>query len=475
MRILREYQNKIITDIKESWKSGYKSPCVVAPCGSGKSVLLAELARLTTHNKKKVMFIVHRKELCDQIRKTFIEQDVDMDYCNINMVQTLVRRLDTTDRPDLIMIDENHHCVSKSYKKIVDHYKDVYKVGVTATPIRLDGRGLIETNDKLIETVSCKWLLDNKYLSPARIYSAPLINLKNVKNSKGDYDTKECELLLDKSVIYGDVIKHYKEKADGRKTIIYCVSVKHSENTVIEFNNAGITACHIDGTTPKTQRDDIINKFRSGEIQVLSNCDIVSEGFDIPDCECVILLRPTQSLSLYIQQALRCMRYVDGKESVILDHVANTYKHGLPWQNREWTLEGKKRGKQKEKEKSDIWTCERCFNVWSKEEGRICPNCSLELPLSEREIQEQKNIELVEILESDFKKSHKSRREEYKRIQEARGYKKGWIWHQIQKDKEEHERKINKINNNKNIPYLPFGKAGEFSIVNGIPLNIINE
>ena len=451
---LRDYQIEIIDNIKKAWSQGYKYPCVVAPCGAGKSVTMAEMAKRATENKKNVMFIVHRKELCEQIENTFKSYGVDMNYCNIWMVQTLKNRLDSVIAPDLILVDENHHSLPSTYKMIFDRFK-CHRIGVTATPVRLDGSGLSDVNDILINSVSARWLIDNKYLSPAVVYSAPLINLSSIKIKKGEYDAKACEEILDKSVIYGDVIKHYTDKADGKQAIVYCVSVQHSINTAKEFNNHGIVSAHIDGTTPKTDRDNIINDFKTGKIKILCNCDIISEGFDVPDCECVILLRPTKSLTLYIQQSMRCMRYKENKQAIILDHVANVFRFGFPWRDREWTLEGKPKKKKKEKEPEEIdvifWTCKSCYGCWDKKEGRICPYCGEELQYTQREIEHMQTMKLIEIKEDMFKKSRKEKREELKRIQQEKGYKKGWVWYQMQDFDEKHQKNINKLKEALNV------------------------
>jgi superfamily II DNA or RNA helicase len=443
---LRDYQVNIIEKVKNAWKENYKYPCIVAPCGAGKTVILAEMAKRATLNKKHVMFIVHRKELCEQTEKTFLNYGVDMNYCHIHMIQTVSRHLESIQAPDLILVDENHHCKANSYRKVFDKFADSYRIGVTATPIRLDGSGFQDVNDVLIEEVSTKWLIANNYLSPSKLYSAPLIDTKKITISKGEFDSSECELILDNAAIYGDVLKTWKEKSDNKQTIVYCVSVKHSKNTAEMFSNNNITAAHIDGSTKKTDREEIIQKFRNGEIKILCNCDIVSEGFDVPDCECVILLRPTQSLTLYIQQSMRCMRYKPDKQAIVLDHVGNVFRFGLPEKDREWTLQGKKRNKRtKQKDDNTFWVCEVCYHTWSKEDGRVCPECNTPIPLTEREIKLQETIELIEITENMFKRSRKEHREELKQIQQERGYKKGWIWYQMRNFDDKFRKKIDKL------------------------------
>lgn len=429
---LRPYQEKIIDKVKQAWGNGYKSPCIVAPCGAGKSVILAEMASRATNNKKLVYFIVHRKELCDQIENTFKSYGVDMNYCKIFMVQTLVRRLKNVDIPDLLLVDENHHSTSSSYIKIFNHF-NCYKIGVTATPIRLSGEGFENINDILIDSVNAEWLIDNKYLSPATVYSAPLCDVSDLKTKAGDYDKKISADALDKNVIYGDIIKHWVDKAINKKTIVYCSTVKHAENTAEKFRQNGINAASIDGTTNKIERDNIIQMFRNGEITVLTNCDIVSEGFDIPDCECVILLRPTKSLTLFIQQSMRCMRYKENKKGIILDHVANTFRHGLPWQTREWSLKGvKKNKKKKDILAENIYTCDLCFCSWDKSFGRECPQCGELKELKKNDIKNDSSIELIEIKKEMFKNEPYAHYQDIKTFedmcifQKAKGYKFGW-------------------------------------------------
>ena len=344
---LRDYQVDLIRRTQHSWRTGHKAPCIVLPCGGGKSVIVAEIAKRTTLNYKNVLFLVHRKELCEQIFRTFSWWGVDMSLCDIMMVQTASRRFEKLRTPDLIITDENHHSKSNSYRKIYDYFKKAYRVGVTATPVRLDGSGLIDVNDDLIVGVSAKWLIENQCLAPYDYYAPDIADLSGLKILRGEFDSKSIENALSKPKIFGDVIKYYQQFAKGVKAVCYCASVKHSENMAEEFRKAGIPAEHIDGETPKEKRSQIIEDFRNGKIQILCNVDLISEGFDVPDCGCVIMLRPTQSLTLYIQQAMRCMRYRPNKKAIILDHVGNYSRHGMPDDDREWTLEGNPKKHQK--------------------------------------------------------------------------------------------------------------------------------
>ena len=212
---------------------------------------------------------------------------------------------------------------------------------MTATPVRLNGGGLGEINDKLLIGPSAKWLIKNKRLSPYDYYAPEVADLSSLRTSRGEYEAGAVEALLSKPKIYGDVVKYYKRLANGEKAICYCATVSHSQNMARTFCENGISACHIDAKTPAKERESIINRFRSGDIKILCNVDLISEGFDVPDCTASILLRPTKSLTLFIQQSMRCMRYQPDKRAVIIDHVGNVHRHGLPDAERSWTLKPK--------------------------------------------------------------------------------------------------------------------------------------
>jgi len=434
---LYDYQQRLVDRARQAYTEGYKAPCIVSPCGSGKSVVIAEIARMTTLKGNRVLFLVHRRELIDQIKNTFKMNGVNLDLVHFGMVQTVVRRLDKMQKPDLIITDENHHSLAASYKKIYEHFSDVLRLGFTATPIRLNGSGLGDVNDILIEEVSAKWLIENNFLAPYKYYAPKLIDTGKLKlNRLREFSSTSIDQAMQEKTIYGDAIKHYKQLADGEQAIAYCHSVEASKRTAEAFREHGINAVHLDAKTPKKERDEIIRKFRDREIRILCNVDLIGEGFDVPDCSTVIMLRPTQSLSLYIQQAMRGMRYRPGKTSIIIDHVDNVRRHGLPDMEREWTLEGKK--ETKGKPEVPIKECENCFAVYSPKE-KACPMCG-HVP----EVKEQKDYEVDEtaVLEEvteedkqaivlDFRepKDCKSIKELHE-LAKNRGYKSGWVYYQ---------------------------------------------
>ena len=215
---LRPYQNNLVEQLRAAWRNGFKAPCIVLPCGGGKSCILAEIARRTTYNGKRVLFLVHRRELVEQIIGTFCRWGVDMRYCDVMMVQTACRRKNLP-KPGLIMTDENHHSLAASYRKIYDRFPDVLRVGVTATPIRLNGDGLGDVNDKLLIGVSAKWLIENNCLAPYEYYAPDVADLTGLHTKMGEYVTADVEKAMIKKAVFGDVISYYKRLANGRKAI----------------------------------------------------------------------------------------------------------------------------------------------------------------------------------------------------------------------------------------------------------------
>ena len=336
--------------------------------------------------------------------------------------------------PSLIITDENHHSLAASYRRIYDAFPKAYRVGVTATPVRLNGDGLGDVNDRLIIGMSAKWLIENHFLAPYDYYAPSVADLTGLHVKQGEYVASEIESRLMSSAIYGDVIANYKNLGKGEKAICYCASIKHSKAVAEAFSKAGIPAVHLDGETPKPERNRIITDFRAGKIRVLCNVDLISEGFDVPDCGCAILLRPTKSLTLYIQQSMRCMRYMPGKQAVIIDHVGNYARFGMPDDDREWSLEKKDRTKKAPREQNDvkIVTCPECFRVFEPNELRQCPWCGAPLPKKVREIQE-KAAELVRIEGFTLRYTQPSDCKTYAELQaygKQHGYKPGWAWHQ---------------------------------------------
>lgn len=436
---LRPYQEKAIERIRSSFRKGFTRVCLQLPTGSGKTVIAAFMIKGALAKGHKVMFVVHRRELItqtvDKLRQAGVkESDVD-----VVMVQTYSRRLDKT--PSLIIFDECHHCVANTYKKILEKHSDALVVGLTATPQRLDGKGLGEIFQDLVIGLSVQELIDLKALSNYKIIAPPSdLDLNQVHKQAGDYNQKELDQALDQSCVFGDAITHYKKHLDGKKAIVFCVNIRHSQRVCGLFKAAGIEAAHIDGNYRQEERDQIIDSFKNGKTKVLVNCSLISEGFDVPDCDGVIMLRPTLSLILYLQSVGRALRPGHNKKAIVIDHVRNWERHGLPRDEREWNLFGKA-SIEKNEAHVRISQCPVCFTVLESKSSLICETCGHSF-VKERKEREDKlrqiECELVEVDEDANRLTGKQINqmawqcktfEELKKLGKKLGYADGWAWH----------------------------------------------
>lgn len=278
---------------------------------------------------KKVWFVVHRRELQGQAEKTLEKYGIPKKNIKVYMVQTLANKLNKIEEvPDMIIFDECQHCTSNTYLRIIEKYKNAYILGLTATPCRLSGKPLGDIFETIVSEITAKQLIDMKFLASYDYYAPDLnINLSEVKIKAGDFQPEDIDKAMSKAKIFGDIIENYKKIANNKKTILYCPTIEYSKKMEQLFTENGYSIKHFDGTTPKEKRDKIIEDFRNNKIQMLTNVDLIGEGFDVPDCECVLLLRPTQSLTLYIQSSTRCLRPNGDKKAVIIDYVNNVQRH----------------------------------------------------------------------------------------------------------------------------------------------------
>ncbi len=383
---LYPYQQQLIDDLRTSLKQ-CRSTVAVLGCGGGKSVIAATVAKNATNRGNKVLFLVHVQELLDQIKRTFTNNGVDLDLCDFKMIQTYRRHLQPPDYYNLIIIDEAH-LFSKAYQAVIEHHHSAYKVGFTATPVRLTSGGLGNLFADMVTSVTTSWLIDNSYLAPYRYFSVPLADTKSLHIKAGEYVQSEVAELMQTQEVYGNTVANWERLASHCKTIVYCATVEASITTSNEFVSKGYKSVSLDGKTSADERNRAVEAFRNGEVQILCNCQLFSVGFDIPDCDCVVLLRPTQSLPVFIQQSMRSMRYMPDKTALIIDHVGNVYQHGLPDDNREWSLETKK----KQENLIKVRECKVCFAVLDAQ-MQFCPYCDSKLTVAV----EKKGTKLVEI------------------------------------------------------------------------------
>lgn len=446
---LRPYQKKLIRDTHASMAAGHRRPMVVLATGGGKTAVFAWMAEQSQAKGKTVWFLVHRRELLEQTVDTFDRFNIERRTIYIGMVGTVSNRPDVFPRPDLIIFDECHHATAKTWLKILEEFPDAYVIGLTATPTRLSGKPLADVFDDIVLGPQTGELIRQGYLAPYRAIVSE-VALSNMKRRAGEFVfNNEVKAELMNSTVYGNMVKTYRTYADGMQAIYFAINVEHSESMAAEFRRNGIMAEHFDGKTPKKKRAEIINRFRNGEIKVLTNVALISEGFDMPACDCVGMMRPTASLTIYLQQVGRALRPAAGKTAVLIDHVGNVNRHGLASDPREWSLTEKvKAGRPRQEDGSDpIRICKECFAAFEAHYS-TCPVCGAEYKPSEREI---KQIEEVAMLELQVRlaaerKAKQTEREAWawtpRAIHEARtfydlaeigklrGYKPGWAWHQ---------------------------------------------
>lgn len=441
---LFDYQQRIVDETRQKIGQGNNGVLIVSPPGSGKSVIIAEIARLTVSKGGRILFFVHRQELVNQIVKSFQKQDVDLMNCTIMTVGKVANRLDHLPKPSLIICDESQHSRAKTYLKIFKYYSDVPRLGFSGSPWRMNGAGFDDIYSAMVKGPTVKWLIEHKKLSPYKYYSVTLFNDEKLKKSStGDYTNQSISDSA-KPTLYGDIVKTWMDKAFGQRTIVYAHDTQHSKQIAAEFRKAGISAKHCDSKTPSDERKRIMSDFRKGKITVLCNFGLVDEGYDVKECTCCVIARPTESLVFDIQATMRCMRYLPNKMATIIDHAANYTRFGLPDTPREWSLEGWKKKKVGRKDDAPaIKTCDRCFRVVPAQ-SKICPFCGFEFEIEATEMQEDKKAKIEKIGEfkmvADYKnvKYGKMKADEAKNpkelyaIAKARGYKPGWAFKQAE-------------------------------------------
>jgi len=446
---LRSYQIKAIDSLRYSFNTkGKKSPLLVMPTGAGKTVVFAAISKAISDNEKNVLILVHRRELIDQASKKLKAIGVDhgviaakykssQNNIQIASVQTLVRRLVTnTFNPNYIIIDEAHHAAAGSWQKIIEHFKDAFKIGCTATPIRLDGRGLADYFDDLVLGPGVAKLIKDEYLAPYKVFAPPLkINLDKVKTLGGDYQKQELEKEINSADIIGDAVQQYKKHADGLPAIAFCISIKHATDVCNKFKDAGYKAAIVHGGMKVEDRDTAIKGLENGKVQVLTSVDVISEGTDVPDVSAAILLRPTKSEGLYLQQVGRVLRPKPDKTAIILDHVNSTRTHGFVDDKKEWSLDSQKKKKKKGELAPHVETCNKCFATYKP--TPTCPVCGFESQNRERFIKQEEG-ELEELKRKEKEETEKKQQklliataktlEELEMVAKILGYKKGWAY-----------------------------------------------
>ena len=362
---------------------------------------MAEIARRTTNNGKRVMFLIHRKEVLQQAVKTFDKQDVNSNLLTAGMVQTLTRRVDKLPIPDVILVDEAHHALAKSYQNILNKFPKAIILLFTATPHRTGRVQLDRIADDIIVGQSIHELTEKGFLAPFRYFQPPGdFDYKLLKRgSTGDFTNDSMQQAMS-TKIFGHIVKQYKRIANGMQAVVYTYSIDSAIKIAAEFNSEGISAVEVDGTTSKEKRAVAVRKFREQKIKILVNVNLFTEGVDLPDVDCVVMARPTASLALYLQFSMRCLNPRPGKTAIIIDHANNFKSFGYPDDDRDWK-QAIKSGKQKSKTLLkdpglSIVTCDYCFAVVKASEVKDgkCPICGK--PIKVHEAKPVSDVDLVE-------------------------------------------------------------------------------
>jgi DNA repair protein RadD len=398
---LYDFQQKLVEECEAKIAAGVRRILAVLPTGGGKTVVAGELVRRAVAKSQRVVFIAHRDELLTQARRSLARfgiqagiikagRDGDqrpqamVQICGIQTLHTRGVRLKTIELPpaEIVFVDEGHHGRARTYEEIIAAYPSAIIIGLTATPTRGDGRGLGNIFDCIIEGPQTAELIDQERLVGARIFAPAPPDLRGVETAKtGDYVIAQLSQRMNTDVLVGDTVEHWLRHAQRRRSVVFAVDVAHSVDLTREFVRAGVKAEHLDGNTEQADRDAILARLASGETEVVCNCAVLTEGFDLPDLGCIVLARPTKSFLLFRQMIGRGFRTAPGKtDCIILDHAGTAHRHGLPTDPIQWTLHTEKRATNKahEQRKAEygedpFCECTACGHLRMR--GQACGNC----------------------------------------------------------------------------------------------------
>jgi DNA repair protein RadD len=449
---LRDYQTRALDDVRRCISAGRKAILLVAPTGAGKTTIFAAMVHGASARGNATLFLAHRTELIDQCSERLDSVGVDHGVIKaghkrhvpwlpvqVASVQTLVRR----DKPAarLVVIDEAHRARAATYHKILDCYPGAVVVGLTATPWRTDGRGLGELFEEIVVAATPRQLIDEGWLVPFTGYAYDAPDLSEVKRKGNDFEQHGLEIVMGARKLAGNVVEQYLTHAQGKRGVLFAVSVKHSIEMAKRFREAGVAAEHVDGEMPAGERAAVLGRLRSGETTIACNVGILTEGFDLPALEVCILARPTLSTAMYLQMVGRVLRPAPGKELArIHDHAGCIMRHGLPDAERDYLLgdDAEKKAKGDVDAIPRVRTCPECLALFDPVVDRACPRCGAAdtqirpraVPL---EVPEAVAIPIEDIAPrvqapESVKRAYY---ESQKRVADQRGYKPGWVFHRF--------------------------------------------
>lgn len=405
MTALRPYQQRGIQELRTAAQAGRRRLLFVLPTGGGKTLTASAIIRSATDLGRRVLFVVHLRELVDQTVRALERVGVtdvgvmrgDDGRTNpeaavqVASIQTLARR--QMPAADIVILDEAHRSLASSYDRIFA--LDALVIGLTATPCRGDGQGLGRRYEQLIVGATYSELMADGFIAEPRVI-APRTppDLGAVRKIGGDWDEGALSAVMGK--LAGDIVPTWQKYAEGRTTVVFACGIDHSMDIVQRFQRAGVRAAHLDGGTPAAERTDLVARVRSGGLQVLSNCAVLTEGFDAPEIRCAIIARPTLSLILHMQTAGRALR-AGAVQPLILDHADNVRRHGLPHEDRLWSLEGQQG---RPKVRRDTKLCAFCY-AYIPLRAEACPYCGEAVVVRERELPMEAKVEMTDVAPVD--------------------------------------------------------------------------
>ena len=398
MSELRPYQSDVLADVDQAIAAGQRRIILVAPTGAGKTIIASAIIDDAQAKDQRVLVLAHTREIIRQTSTKLFDHSIKHgiiqagfmtrpdEAVQIASVQTLWTRVMRTGRmelppADLLIIDEAHHCPANTYRKIIDAYPQAVLLGLTATPCRGDGRGLGGIFDVIIECPQVAELIEQKYLVRTRVFAPAEPDLKGVETRVGDYVESQLAERMDRTNLVGDIVSHWHRYGEKRKTVCFAVNVQHSLHIRDEFIRSGVRAAHVDGSMPKPERDAVLARLASGDVDVITNCMVLTEGWDMPEVSCCILARPTRKMGLYRQMVGRVLRPAPGKvNAIVLDHSGAVFRHGFVEDRVDWTLDPEKRSESPTHTRrlergycSRLLECSQCGSI--RIAGEACQHC----------------------------------------------------------------------------------------------------
>lgn len=432
--MLRNYQKKSIELIRSEFQKGNRKCLLWLATGAGKTTIFCDMVRGAVANKLKCLIVVRRRALVENASQRLDRESVDhaiimnghwrVNYrhqVQVASVDTLISR-EYFPEADLIIVDECHDAVSEGYKEFLEHYKNAYIVGCTATPFVKES--LRHVADAIVHPITMQELIDAKFLVPFRYFAPSTPDLKGVRTQNGEFVTEQLQERM--NPLTGDIIQHWKSLGEGRPTLGFGVNLEHSKRLTAEFNSAGIRAEHIDASHSLEERSAVFSRLEAGETKIVFNVGVATTGVDVPCAACIIMARPTKSYNLFIQTIGRGTRIYKGKsDCILLDHAGNILRHGFPTDEPECFLDGMPR----QERKIALKTCEKCFVIFT---GAVCHACNWKPEAEERNVAPETEEGILEELKDLPQAAEISifiRRQ--KELARRRGYKSGYVFHAV--------------------------------------------